>query len=92
MMFGTPLPEGNVTDVPIDADAGEVLRGFIVRADDSIKAIKVVTSLKRSAWLGDTELGTTFDLTPPQGYRTIGVYGRYGQCCDGFGVVYTSAT
>jgi Jacalin-like lectin domain len=90
MIFGDPHPHSTLTNIPIDVDGGEMVRGFIIRAGDWIEAIKVVTNKKQSIWLGEMESGRTFDLTPPQGYSIIGIYGRYGRCCDGFGVVYTS--
>jgi Jacalin-like lectin domain len=90
MLFGTPDPDVSVTDVPINVNAGEVVIGFSVRAEGQINAIQIVTNKKRSAWLGG-DGGATYELTPPNGYKTIGIYGRYGECCDGFGVVYVSA-
>ena len=92
MTFGTPHPQGKSTDVPIDANIGEVIRGFSVRGGEWIDAIKVITNVKQSAWYGDMTGGRTYQLTPPQGYEIIGIYGRFGVCCDGFGIVYTSNT
>ena len=92
MTFGTPHSRGLITEIPINAAAGEMVKGFLVRANDWIDAIKVVTNFKESAWLGSVASTKTFDLIPPQGYQVIGIYGRFGQCCDGFGVVYTSNT
>lgn len=89
-MFGTPHPRAKYTDVPIDANTGEKVVGFIVRAGEWIDAIQVVTNQKQSAWFGDMSAGKTFRLTPPHGYEIIGIYGRFGVCCDGFGIVYTS--
>lgn len=92
MTFGTPHPQGKITDVALDADSGEMLVGFSVRAGDWIDAIKVLTNKKESAWLGDPNNSRTFIMRPPQGYEIIGVCGQYGLCCDAFGVVYTTNT
>lgn len=90
LVFGTPHPRTKGTDIPIDADGGEMVNGFVVRAGEWIDAIKVVTNKKQSAWLGNLGRSPKYVMTPPQGYQIIGVYGRVGRCCDGFGVVYSS--
>ena len=90
LVFGTPHPRGTETDIPLDADAGEMVTGFVVKAGDWIDAIKVITNKKRSAWLGSLGRSREYVMTPPQGYQIIGVFGRVGRCCDGFGVVYSS--
>lgn len=92
MTFGTPHPQSKQTDITLDADAGEMLTGFAVRADEWIYAIKVITNQKESAWLGDPANSRTFILKPPHGYDIIGICGQVGLCCDAFGVVYTSNT
>jgi Jacalin-like lectin domain len=92
MIFGTPHPRSMVTDISIDADAGEMVTGFVVRAGEWIDAIKVLTNKKESAWLGSIGNTKTFQLKPPQGYEIIGICGQVGVCCDAFGVVYTSNT
>ena len=74
----------------LDADAGEKITGFAVRAGEWIDAIKVITNRKESAWLGDDRNTRTFLMKPPQGYEIIGICGQIGICCDAFGVVYTS--
>ena len=92
LTFGTSYTECKFTDVPIDTQGGEKVTGFIVRAGEWIDAIKVVTNRKHSAWMGNIDGSKTFELVPPQGYELIGIFGRFGQCIDGFGVVYTSNT
>ena len=90
MTFGTPHPRGKETDIPIDSEGGEALTGFKVRAGEWIDAIKVVTNRRESGWLGFFQGGKVYNLVPPHGYDIIGIYGRHGRCCDGFGVLYTS--
>jgi hypothetical protein len=92
VMFGTPHPRSKFTDVAIDAANGEVITGFHVRASDWVDAMKVITNKKQSAWLGHLGDAQKYALITPQGYNIIGVYGRYGRCCDAFGIIYTSNT
>jgi Jacalin-like lectin domain len=92
LVFGAPHPRSRGTDIPIDTDGGELIRGFSVRAGEWIDAIKVITNKKESTWLGHIGNTRTFQLTPPQGYEIIGIYGRMGRCCDGFGVLYRSSS
>ena len=90
MTFGTPHPQSKQTDVQLDAGAGEMVTGFVVRAGDWINSIKVLTNRKESPWFGDTANTRTYILKPPQGYEIIGVCGQIGICVDAFAVVYTS--
>jgi len=92
MLFGTPHPSAKSTDFPLDADSGEMLIGFCVRADEWVDAIKVLTNKKESPWMGNVDCRRVFWLRPPQGYEIIGICGNVGVCCDAFGVVYTSTT
>jgi Jacalin-like lectin domain len=92
LLFGKPHPQSKVTEITLEADAGEIITGFAVRAGEWVDAIKVITNKKESAWLGDDRNTRTFQMKPPQGYEIIGIYGQIGICCDGFGVVYTSNT
>jgi hypothetical protein len=92
LTFGTPHPRSKGTDVPIDAAGGEVVTGFKVRAAAWIDAVKVVTNRKESGWLGHFGGGRVYNLIPPHGYDIIGIYGKHGSCCDGFGVLYTSSS
>jgi|SRR5271169_133484 len=89
-IFGSPHPRSKSTDILIDADGGEVVTGFQVRAGKWIDAIKVVTNRKESGWLGHIGGGKSFLLIPPYGYIVIGLFGEHGRCCESFGVLYTS--
>jgi hypothetical protein len=90
LTFGDPHPRTKGTNIPIDASGGEIIIGFKVRASKWVDAVKVVTNRKESSWLGSVGSGRVYNLVPPHGYDIIGIYGKHGRCCDGFGVLYTS--
>jgi Jacalin-like lectin domain len=89
-MFGAPRTRNKITDVVIDAENGEVVTGFMIRAGEWIDALKVVTNRRESNWLGYLGAAPPFSMIPPQGYEVIGVFGKIGPCCESLGVLYTS--